>query len=555
MKKLKVGYIIDEGQQSNIIFDLIERSKESKYYKIEYLIIQKLQNNGKRNFKKYKDLHLVYRTITSIVFSLIIKLEKRSILKYKFCQNYFNSHNLESFSIFQIEVSPIVSKSGYVYKYSEFDLQQIKKLDLDLLIRGGSGILRGEILKICRFGILSLHHGNNDINRGGPPGFWEVYSRSPETGFIIQKLCNELDGGDVYVKGAIPTSTSYLMNLVKIHRIANIYFDKLLNSIGEKNAIPEVFPKKPYYFDIFKLPTIKVQLLYLLKTFLYKSKKIIWSKLGYKLNWSVAFGFNDNWKNVEFRKFKKITNPINGFYADPFVYNENGQNICFVEDYDYSTEKAKISAIEITEEGYVVLGTVIEEKFHMSYPFVFKYNNELFMCPETHEIGEIRLYKCSGFPLNWEFHKTIMKNISASDTCIFYTNSKWWMLTNIDSAQLGDHCSELHLFFSDSFDSENWKPHALNPIIFSPLRARNGGFFIIDHDLYRTFQVQGFDNYGESMGVAKILEISEQSYKEEMLFDIKPNFFQSIKGTHTFSIFSDMIVVDFSKLEKNRNLR
>jgi hypothetical protein len=550
MKKLRVGYILDQGQQSNLIFDLIERSRGSKYYFIEYLIIQKSQYSEKRNLKKYKDLDLVYRTITSIFFSFIIKFEKKSLLKYKIFKNHFNTYSLNSFSIPLIEVSPIVSKSGYVYKYSEFDILQIKKLNLDLLIRGGNGILRGEILNICKFGILSLHHGDNDINRGGPPGFWEVYLRIPETGFIIQKLYNELDGGDVYVKGAIPTSSSYLMNLVKIQKIANIYFDGLLNSIGEKNAVPEVVPKKPYYYDIYKLPSIQVQFIYLFKTFTYKCKKIILNKLGYNLNWSVAYGFNENWKNVELRKFKKITNPFNRFYADPFVYSENGLNICFVEDYDYSTAKGKISAIEITKKGYLELGTAIEEKFHMSYPFVFNYENELFMCPETHEIGEIRLYKCSGFPLKWEYHKTIMKNISASDTNIFFKNSKWWMLTNIDSAEVGDHCSELHLFYSDSFDSEKWNSHPLNPIFFTPLKARNGGLFFQGQDLYRVFQVQGFDNYGESMGVAKIIEISEQNYREEVLFEIKPFFFQNLKGTHTFSIFSNLVAVDYSMIEK-----
>jgi hypothetical protein len=549
MKKLRVGYILDEGQQSNLIFDLIERSKQSNHYIIEYLIIQKSQNSGKRNFKKYKDLDLVYRTITSIFFSLIIKLEKKLLLKNKIYQKHFNTYSLNSFSIPLIEVSPNVSKSGYVYKYSEFDLNQIKKLNLDLLIRGGNGILRGEILNICKFGILSLHHGNNDINRGGPPGFWEVYSRIPETGFIIQKLYNELDGGDVYVKGAIPTSPSYLMNLLRIHVIANVYFDKLLNSIGEKNEIPKAFPKKPYSFELYKLPSIKVQCLYLLKTFHYKISDIILSKIGYKLNWAIAYIFNDNLDNLEFRKFKKIENPPNRFYADPFVFCQSGLNICFVEDYDYQKGKAKISALEINTNGYIELGTAIEEKFHMSYPFIFKNGDDLYMCPETHQLSEIRLYKCIDFPLKWEFYKTLIKDISASDTNIFYLNNKWWMLSNIDTGNLGDYCSELHLFFSDSLDN-NWSPHPLNPIFFSPLNARNGGLLIKNNDIFRVFQVQGFDNYGESMSVAKIIEISEYNYKEEVVFDITPAFFKNLKGTHTFSNHSNLNTIDYSKFEK-----
>jgi hypothetical protein len=472
------------------------------------------------------------------------------LLKYEQYKKHFDLYDLANISIPRIEVFPLVSKSGFIYKYSEEDIEKIKELDLDVLLRGGSGILRGEILNVCRYGILSLHHGNNDINRGGPPGFWEVYNRIPETGFIIQRLLDELDGGDVFVKGMISTSPSYLMNLVRVCKIANIYFDKLLNSIGENNKLPELYPKKPYSHRLYKLPSLKIQFLYLLKTFLYKSGKIISHKTGYGLRWSVAYGFNDNWENAELRKFKKIDNPPNRFYADPFICCENGLNVCFVEDYDYKTSKGKISAIKLTKEGYSEIGTVIEETFHMSYPFLFKNNNDLYMCPETHEMGDIRLYKCNDFPLKWELHKVLMQNVSASDTNIFFYKGKWWMLTNIDSSGMGDYCSELHLFYANDFDSNNWESHPSNPIVFSPLMARNGGFLIKGNHLYRVFQVQGFDNYGESMGVAKIIDLSEKSYKEEVVFNVSPAFFDGISGTHTFSSDSNLVAIDFSKIEK-----
>ncbi len=49
----------------------------------------------------------------------------------------------------------------------------MKDLNCDVLIRCGKGILRGDILYAARHGILSFHHADNRINRGGPPGFWE----------------------------------------------------------------------------------------------------------------------------------------------------------------------------------------------------------------------------------------------------------------------------------------------------------------------------------------------------------------------------------------------
>ena len=111
----------------------------------------------------------------------------------------FINHPISKFNVQKIYVDPDISPSGLFYRYKNSDLEKIKKLHLDLLIRGGSGILKGKILNICRLGIISFHHGDNNLNRGGPPGFWEVFNQEPSTGFIIQRLTEEIDGGEVVV--------------------------------------------------------------------------------------------------------------------------------------------------------------------------------------------------------------------------------------------------------------------------------------------------------------------------------------------------------------------
>ena len=83
-----------------------------------------------------------------------------------------------------------------LFRYNEKDLQKIKSLNFNLLIRGGTGILKGEILKICKNGIISFHHGDNEFYRGSPPGFWEIINKEIRTGFIIQRLSEELDNGE-----------------------------------------------------------------------------------------------------------------------------------------------------------------------------------------------------------------------------------------------------------------------------------------------------------------------------------------------------------------------
>ena len=175
------------------------------------------------------------------------------------------------------------------------------------------------------------------------------------------------------------------------------------------------------------------------------------------------------------------------------------------------------------------------------------------MCPETHQSRDIRIYKCVEFPLRWELHKVLMNDIAAVDTSIFEHDGKFWMLTNIDSSPWGDYSSELHIFHSDTFDSSNWIAHPGNPVVFDSQKARNGGLILDNGDIYRVFQIQGFDTYGAAMGVAKITQLNCDGYQEEVVCEILPNFFPHIRGTHTLSYDDGTMVIDFVKSRSNKD--
>jgi hypothetical protein len=174
------------------------------------------------------------------------------------------------------------------------------------------------------------------------------------------------------------------------------------------------------------------------------------------------------------------------------------------------------------------------------------------MCPETADIREIRLYKCREFPLQWHFHKTLIKDVSAVDSNIFRFKGRWWLLTNIDSADMGELCSELHVYYSDAFDSDAWTPHPNNPVVFDSERARNGGFFQVGENLFRVFQIQGFDRYGESMGIARIKDLGTETFDEETVSKIVPRFAPKIIGTHSFSYHNGLLAIDFLKVGQVR---
>lgn len=553
MEKKRVGIIIDSLNVSKQIYDLIKLSETSDNYEICTLIINNIDEKKKDliiqiyNYIKRRGLN---KFLSNAIFRLVCKIESLVVKRIGNFEKFYNRFNLNKKNFETINVKPIISKNGLIYSYDHKDNESIKKANLNLLIRAGGGILKGKILSICPNGIISTHHGDNSINRGGPPGFWEVYKRNARTGFIIQRLKEKLDDGDVLFKGFIVTKWFYNLNLAYLYETTVPFFHNVIEDITSNNLKINVKEKLPYSHQLYTTPNITQIAKYLLKTFIILFEKVFRKIQNKSIRFGVAYQFAENWNDVSLRLSKKIPNPKNRFLADPFIIKKKQAHYCFVEDYNYDTKKGSISAYKITTNGFENIGIVLQEDFHLSYPFLFEYENEIYMCPETCQKKEIRIYKCIEFPNKWVFHKTLINNILAVDTNIFELNGRWWLFTNIDLSTAGDRNSQLHIFYSDNPLSQNWIAHNSNPVIFDPLVARNGGMIANQKEIYRVFQQQGFDIYGTACGVAKIKKLSPSTYEEEILTKIEPKFFKKILGAHTLNFNDGLIVLDYSEVSK-----
>jgi hypothetical protein len=187
----------------------------------------------------------------------------------------------------------------------------------------------------------------------------------------------------------------------------------------------------------------------------------------------------------------------------------------------------------------------LSEDFHLSFPYVFRHDGVLYMCPETSAIREIRLYRCIDFPLRWVHCATLMQDVSAADTVMFEKDGRWWMLTNIDSSGLGDHSSELHVFCADSPLSSEWRPCASAPVIDSPLCARNGGLIADESGIFRVAQKQGFNVYGEAASVRRVVHLAEDGYVEALELDIDLHIDGQNRDCHHLASNSRITVFDY----------
>ncbi len=553
MNKARVGIIVDNLNSSKQIYDYIKMSFNSKNYKVTHLIVQNTTDTKKNILAKslsYIKKKGLGRFLSIIFFKVLFGIESLFFRRDKKLKNFFKTYSLKEFDLETIYVEPIISNNGFIHNYSKRDLEKIKSKDFNLLIRGGTGILKGEILNICKNGIISFHHGDNQFYRGGPPGFWEIRNKEIRTGFIIQKLNDELDNGEILFKGFFSTHWIYTLNLINLLEKSNLFLHHVIEDLTSNS--PQMILRDKYLSPpkIYTLPSIFIQLSYvgtLIKNIITKFLDKYFKK---DYRWNIAYQYTKKWKNINLNQLNIIPNPPNRYLADPFLIKKGENHYCFVEDYNIKTNKGSISVYEITKNSYKEMGIALEESFHLSYPFIFKYKNDIYMCPETTEAKDIRLYKCIDFPLKWEFTQTLIHNVIAADTNIFYKDKKWWLMTNLSNSQIQDNQSELHIFSNENLFSDQWKPHNKNPVIFDPLFARNAGFVIENTNYYRVFQRPGFNHYGKSLGVSKINEINQNIYKEKYEFEVLPDFLRDIKGTHTYNFSEGLLILDFLKTSK-----
>ena len=102
-----------------------------------------------------------------------------------------------------------------------------------------------------------------------------------------------------------------------------------------------------------------------------------------------------------------------------------------------SVGRAHISVVEVDRNGIISGPTeVLKLDCHLSYPFLFEWQGDHYMIPETGERNVVELYRASSFPFKWEPVKVLLKARSPLDTTLIEVNGTWWMFVNIEEKAL-----------------------------------------------------------------------------------------------------------------------
>jgi hypothetical protein len=285
-----------------------------------------------------------------------------------------------------------------------------------------------------------------------------------------------------------------------------------------------------------------------------KTKPNLFKRISQKLHttqWTIGFfqgniediiaskSFNPNVKWLPTEPFKRS-------FADPFIFKTtSGKYHALVEDVNVKENYGRISLMEIDEKTLKprFIKILLDTNSHLSYPFLYKENNKLYIFPEAGLSGKLSCYEYDQDREILNPLQVIMDYPIVDPTIIKY-NNKYWLFGTLKGKE---SFNKLYIFFSDSLLGP-YKAHQQNPVKNSYNGTRPAGNFIkIGNTLYRPAQ-NCETEYGESITINKVNILDEENFSEEIhmviTIDEKSKTAHNIHTIHTINAEGNLIAID-----------
>ena len=232
------------------------------------------------------------------------------------------------------------------------------------------------------------------------------------------------------------------------------------------------------------------------------------------------------------------------YYADPFLFEHQGEMHMFVEEYPYATGKGVISAAIIGADG--AIGTpkiVLEQPYHLSYPHVFEHGGTIYMIPETGANRTIELFRAVDFPGRWVLEAVLVDNVLAGDATHFLHEGRHWLFASI-TGEGGSTWDQLGLFHAPTLLGP-WTAHVANPVVTDAGAARPAGQMqVIDGKIWRLAQ-NCIGGYGKGITIASVDRLDVDGYAQTVHRHLLPDPAWRMQAVHSLNILNGVEVIDY----------
>ena len=461
---------------------------------------------------------------------LVVKVDRQAEKKSFLYQLYgrFDSRLFAASALELVNVEEVLDRVA-----STEGFEDIKAADLDVLVNFGPTELNTKFAAAAKHGVWFYSFGE-------APGFNELSHAMPITHSSLRALKGNTES--VIYESVTPTLSRFSIRLNNntifwksaafvVRGLEALYANgELETNVGEQS--------------LSKSPGNAAMTQMLLRLSGRAAARAV-EKLSSVEQWVLSY-------QIKPGEFRYLIPPADRFWADPFPLKVDGKYYIFFEDYMNEKGRAHISVVQVDENGIVDGPTeVLNLDCHLSYPFVFEWQGDYYMIPETSERKVVELYRCVSFPFEWRPEKVLLETNRPLDATLIEVDATWWMFVNLEEEGVAVNWDELHLYYAESLLGP-WKPHARNPIVSDVRSARPAGrLFWSNNVLYRPSQDSSL-RYGYATTINKVTELSPVAYNETEVVKILPDWDDNIIGVHTLNFLDDLTVIDCLTKKRRR---
>lgn len=425
-------------------------------------------------------------------------------------------------------------------RLAEADIAALRAYDLDVVVRFGFRILKGEVLTVPRHGVWSYHHGDPARFRGGPSCFWEIAQGERSVGVVLQRLTESLDAGEVLYRSTSSCAPTLWVDRVRgPHYLKSASFVRRslerLHRTGSPIRPPDgSAPQQPRGQLTRKPGNLRAAAMLgqmAVRTALANTRHLCRHDI-----WSIVL-----------RRASPLLTPSAGQSpvlariagkgwqtADPCLFAWEDRLYCFFERVPIGRQRGEIAVVRVLEDGRLTEPqSVLTAAHHLSYPFLFVWDGRPMMLVESADAGALGLFEADAFPLLWRRRATLLDGQRAYDPTLLQWEGLWYLFVAIDEAGGGPN-DELFVFVAET-PLGPWRSHALNPVVSDCRSARPAGaLFVEDGTLIRPAQ-DCSGSYGRALNLCAIDRLTPDDFAQRVVGRIEPASVGGSVGCHTLS--------------------
>lgn len=230
------------------------------------------------------------------------------------------------------------------------------------------------------------------------------------------------------------------------------------------------------------------------------------------------------------------------FQADSFLFVKEDELFLFYE-LQHWDDPGCIAMVKTKDlKTWTKPQIVLQQPFHLSFPYVFEDYGTIYMIPESQESDSIRLFKANEDLTSFTYVRTLLQqerkdgiHYNYNDSHIYRKEGKYYLFTSYQK----DWMYYQELYVADDLLNGDFVKHPASPIYISNEYGRNGGSLIhYEGRLLRVTQ-DCHENYGDNVSLLEITRLDEEHYEEKLFRrNIFPKNSIFIDGGHQLNIAS-----------------